>query len=362
MTAYLNQIACAVPPHDIHAAFGAVAHRLLPDPRQRALFQRMVARCGIEHRWSTLRPGVPGALDQDGFYRWGAFPDTLARMRWFERHAPPLAEAAVAPLDPARVRRWVTHVVVATCTGFYAPGLDLQLIERLGLDPGVERTVIGFMGCYAAINALKLARHIVRSEPRACVLVLALELGTLHLQERSDLEAVLSFLIFGDGCAAALVSAAPAGIALDGFRAVVVPDTADQITWRIGNQGFDMVLAGTVPHRLGTALEQALPAILGGRPAAAIALWAVHPGGRSVLDAVEQACGLNPERLADSRAILAGYGNMSSATVLFVLHRMLARAEAGTGVTGPGCALAFGPGLTAETMSFRLIGGAERMR
>jgi predicted naringenin-chalcone synthase len=206
------------------------------------------------------------------------------------------------------------------------------------------------MGCYAAINALKLARHIVRSEPRARVLILNLELCTLHLKETADIEQVLSFLLFGDGCAAAIVSADPVGTALDSFRAVLVPDTRDLITWSIRDCGFDMVLSGEVPAAIHDALHDHSAEILDGAPVGAIDLWAVHPGGRTVLDAVERAFALAPAKLAASRDTLRRYGNMSSATVMFVLDK-LQRAGGGRRT---GCAMSFGPGLIAETMLFRM--------
>ncbi|WP_207480865.1 type III polyketide synthase [Arenibaculum pallidiluteum] len=356
MAAYVNRIGTAVPPFDVHRRFVAYAPSLLPDPRVRKLFGRMADRCQIEHRYSFFRPAEAGeAVDADGFFRPGAFPGTAERMAFYERHAPGLAFSAIEALGLGDDARRITHVIVTTCTGFYAPGLDMQIVDRFGLDTTVERTIIGFMGCFAAINGLKLAHHIVRSEPRAKVLMVNLELCTAHLQESADLETVLSFLIFADGCAACLVSAEPQGIALDGFRAVVIPDSAGHITWHIGQSGFDMHLSGAVPSVLAAGLPAALPEILGGRSRDEVPLWAVHPGGRSVLDAVEQAAGLEPERLSDSRAVLRDFGNMSSATVMFVLERMLRRFRAsGMGGNAPGCAMAFGPGMTAETMNFRL--------
>lgn len=355
MTAYLNRIGTAVPPFDVHGKFVRIAPALLVDERLRRLFHRMAERCQIEHRWSFLEPEGGDGIDRNGFYRWGAFPATGPRMRFYERHAPDLAAAAVEALDLAGERERITHVIVATCTGFSAPGLDLHLTRRFGLRPSVERTTVGFMGCHAAINVLKLARHIVRSAPQARVLVVMLELCTLHFQESPDLETVLSFLIFGDGCAAGLVSAEPSGIALDDFRAVLVPDTEAQLTWRIGDYGFDMHLSGAVPSILAAALPDAMPDILDGRARDEIELWAVHPGGRSVLDAVEQAIGLESQQLDDSRAVLRDYGNMSSATVMFVLQRMLSRYRAtGIGGNALGCAMAFGPGMVAETMTFHI--------
>ena len=349
--AYVNRIATAVPAHDVHETFVEFARTLLPERRERVLFERMVQRSQIEHRWSCLAPGpdLEREVDAEGFYTRGAFPSTAERMRRYAAEAAPLAQQAVERLNLGERAREVTHLIVTSCTGYAAPGLDLELVERCGLDPSVERTLVGFMGCYAAISALKLARHIVRSEPRARVLVVSLELCTLHLQETSELEQVLTFLVFGDGCAAALVTSEPHGLALERFQALVAPETADQITWNIGDLGFDMFLSGRVPGAIGEALRSGAERIL--PPAAGpIDLWAVHPGGRSVLDAVEAAFGLEPSALAASREVLRRYGNMSSATVLFVLEALMREGRTGA----RGCAMAFGPGLTAETMLFTL--------
>jgi alpha-pyrone synthase len=351
-TAYINRIATAVPEHDVHTAFVRFARTLLDD-RRRKLFDRMSDRAQISHRWSSLTPAAEPegpSVDAAGFFTRGSFPSTADRMRRYEVAAPALAEAAVRKLGlDTDGLRGITHVIITTCTGFSAPGLDLELVERCGLHPSVERTVVGFMGCYAAINALKLSRHIVRSEPKARVLILSLELCTLHLQETDDLEQVLSFLVFGDGAAASLVSADPVGLALDRFYAVLVPETTGLITWHIRELGFDMFLSGQVPGAIAQGLKLKAGEILGGHNPEAIDLWAIHPGGRSVLDAVEGALALGPKALATSRTILERYGNMSSATIMFVLKKMLEPDHP----RGLGCGMAFGPGLTAETMLFR---------
>ncbi len=353
-TAYVNRIATAVPEHDVHTTFVRFARTLLDDRRAK-LFDRMADRAQISHRWSSLMPAAEPegpSIDAAGVFTRGSFPSTAHRMRQYDAAAPALAERAVNGLGlDAEARRRITHVIVTTCTGLSAPGLDLELVERCGLNPSVERTVVGFMGCYAGINALKLSRHIVRSDPEARVLLLSLELCTLHLQETSDLEQVLSFLVFGDGAAASLVTAEPTGIALDRFRAVLVPETTGLITWNIGEVGFDMFLSGQVPGAVGQGLRLMSDEILAGQKPEAIDLWAVHPGGRSVLDAVESALSLAPDALNTSRDILNRFGNMSSATVMFVLKEMLESNQP----KGQGCAMAFGPGLTAETMLFRTV-------
>lgn len=353
--AYINRIATAVPAHDVHAAFIAHASATLTAAgRSPAVFQRMVDRCGIDSRFSCLSPGAPpaGTTGTGEFYRRGRFPGTDARMRLFRQEAPVLAEAAVERLLAPHERSGITHVVITCCTGFSAPGLDFEIITRCGLPRSIERTIVGFMGCYAAINALKLARHIVRSEAGARVLMLNVELCTLHLQDTDDIEQILSFLIFADGCSAALISAEPQGLAMERFRAVALPGTDEMITWNIGDTGFDMVLSGKVPSALRSALPQRMHELLEGARPETVRLWAVHPGGRSIIDAVEQSLGLPPPALAVSRGVLRCFGNMSSATVMFVLERMMARDVAGQ----TGCAMAFGPGVVAECMLFRGAG------
>jgi predicted naringenin-chalcone synthase len=350
--AFINRIATATPPHDVHDPFLRFGQHMLRDDRRKlALFNRMAERSGIAHRYSFVQPDPGGAVaDVEGFYRAGAFPDTATRMKKFETCAPGLAAETAEKLLAGEDRSRITHVLVTSCTGLSAPGIDLELIERCGLPSTVERTMVGFMGCYAAINALKLARHIVRSQPEARVLAVNLELCTLHLHETDDLEEILSFLLFADGCAAALVSADPIGVEIKSFRAALVPDTRELIRWNIRQQGFDMVLSGGVPGAIRTALTKARDDILGG--ANDIELWAVHPGGRTVLDAVEQAFGLPASALGASRSVLNDYGNMSSGTVMFVLDRIMR--QAGNNAGKNGCAMSFGPGLSAETMMFRM--------
>jgi predicted naringenin-chalcone synthase len=239
--------------------------------------------------------------------------------------------------------------VVASCTGFIAPGIDQIIAAELGLDPGVERTFVGFMGCYAAVAALRVAYHIVRSEPSARVLVVTVELSTLHLQFTDEMEPLLAMLQFGDGAAAALVTADPSGFAVRNQFAASLSDSADLIRWTIGDTGFAMHLSGQVPAQIAQALLQGeLSArMLGDLPARSIDAWAVHAGGRSILDAVETALALGPDALEESRAVLSRFGNMSSATLMFVLAALLDNSERRTGI-----ALAFGPGLAAEGFRF----------
>ena len=351
-TAHIHRIATAVPPHDVHRPFVEFAETLLPEGTTRSLFKRMARLSAIEHRYSFVEPVTNGDAmwhDREELYVAGAFPTTARRMEAFEKFAPRLAGSALDRLALSEdERRGVTHVIVTSCTGLYAPGLDFDIVRHLGLSQPVERTMIGFMGCYAAINALKSAHYIVRSEPGANVLVLNLELCTLHLQETENLEQLLSFLLFADGCSACLIGAEPRGLAMDSFLAVSLPETSGLITWKIRDGGFDMHLSGQVPSEIRRTLQDAAGQVTRGRDVAEVELWAVHPGGRTVLDAVEQGMALPEDALRFSRGVLARFGNMSSATVMFVLADVMAQAQAGQ----QGCAMSFGPGVTAETMLF----------
>ena len=357
-TAHINRIGTAVPAHDIHAPFVAFARTLLADDKLVSVFDRMAERAGIARRYSTLCPGdlEAGEVDREGFYRRGHFPGTSVRMQRYETDALALALQAVDSLHIAAERARITHLIVASCTGFTAPGLDLQLGEALGLAANLSRTLVGFMGCSAAVPALRLAQQAVLADPGARVLVINLELCTLHLQETPDIETILSFLLFGDGCSAALVSADETGIALHDFYAAVIPNSQNLITWQIGEQGFRMYLSGKVPGRIAQTLrvERERPddgGLLRGEGMQAVELWAVHGGGRTVLDAVEMGLGLDNHALRHSRSILHDFGNMSSATVMFVLARMLA----GHDGARRGLAMAFGPGMVAETFRFSLV-------
>ena len=349
--AHLQRIGTAVPDHDIHQSFIDFASEMLHDPRAQSIFQRLVAKSDIRHRYSCLHNGGSGAgfaLDAHTFYADGHFPSTAERMRVFELAAPTLARRALDRLAlTAAERSRIGHVFVTCCTGFYAPGLDFDILNHLGLPGSTERTMVGFMGCYAAINALKLARHYVRSQPESSALVVNLELCTLHFHESQELTEVLAFLLFGDGASAALIGSEPGGFAMDGFEALKLEDSADLITWRIGDMGFDMFLSTHVPSRIARAMRENATAISANEK---VDLWAVHPGGRAVLDAVEEGLALDADALKASRCVLSRFGNMSSATVMFVLEQMMREASSGQ----RGCALSFGPGVTAEMMRFHV--------
>ena len=346
--AFINAIAGVTPDHDVHRLFIDWAESQVEDPRMRKLFMRMAERSGIEHRWSVLAP--PDGLPHDrpgGFYH-GPAPATSARMRCYAEEAPKLALAAIAKLKEQVAIDRVTHLVVASCTGFVAPGIDQIIARALGLD-NVERTLVGFMGCYAAVSALRTAHHIVRSEPEARVLAVTVELCTLHLQQTQEIEQLLAMLQFSDGAAAALVTAEPRGFEMSHLFSRNLEDSAELIQWKIVDTGFEMTLSGEVPGRIQHALEDegVRRTLFNGWSADEVDSWAVHAGGRSILDAVERGLELPQGALFASREILARCGNMSSATLMFVLALLLEQPDVRKGV-----AIAFGPGLAAEGFHF----------
>ena len=338
----VTAIATAVPALDFDANYHSWVARQLDGRREASLYARMAARSGIARRWSVLEPEDARLEEGEGLYSAGPV-STGRRMELYARHAPQLALQAIGNLGSLE---GVTHLVVASCTGFVAPGIDQIIARSLRLSPNVERTFIGFMGCYAAVTALRNARHIVRSEPGSRVLVVTIELSSLHHQEDVRLEALLARAQFGDGAAAAIVEATGEGLSLGEGLSVALDDTEDLITWHIADTGFVMHLSGEVPSKIVAALSSSeLRCRIGSTDQA----FAVHAGGRSILDAVERGLDLRPTSLDHSRGVLHDYGNMSSSTLMFVLARtMRSRPQEGT-------AMAFGPGLAVEGFRFGWI-------
>jgi predicted naringenin-chalcone synthase len=278
-------------------------------------------------------------------------PTTGRRMRYYAELAPPLAtQAAREALERSGVpARTLTHLVTVSCTGFLAPGLDWAVVRALGLQPTVQRTHIGFMGCHGAINGLRVAQAFSAADPAARVLVCAVELCSLHYHYGWDPQRIIANALFADG-AAAVVGSATAGAPAGSWRVAAtgscqLPESTTAMCWTVGDHGFEMTLAKALPGLITTHLRPWLSAWLDrqGVSLADIGSWAIHPGGPAIIDAVEGALGLPASATAPSRAVLAECGNMSSPTVLFILDRLrTARAPA------PCVALGFGPGVVVE--------------
>ncbi|WP_242090745.1 type III polyketide synthase [Curtobacterium sp. DN_7.5] len=351
MSATIRAIGTAVPRTSIGQ--GAVRDLFLDQADASRLARRIIGAAfdgsAVDTRHTVLPeldPAAgPGAFRDDA----GALvsPSTGTRNDAYRVLAPPLfvASARDALERAGTAPDTVTHVVTVSCTGFTQPGPDLDVVHQLGLRPSVFRQHIGFMGCCAAFPALRIAAAFVDADPDAVVLVVCAELCTLHVRASDDPDQIVSNSVFGDGAAAAVVTSGGPGLRLDAFTTSVVAEGVDDMAWNIGDEGFEMVLSTAVPKLIGEHVGRAVAPLLGeGRPAA-VPTWAVHPGGRAILDRTEEALGLPPTALAASRAVLRDHGNMSSATVFFVLAEAL---RSGLRAGAPVIALAFGPGLTVE--------------
>lgn len=350
--AYLNEIATAVPPNECQQLFLDSLPSWIAEPAVADKLRTIAKRSGIERRYTVL-DHVIGAPGSGMFYEIGNFPGTAKRMEVYRREAPGLAVKAVRALEARGVElATVTHLVITSCTGFYAPGLDVDLIRLLDLPRGVHRTIVGFMGCYAGITGLRTANDIVRADPDARVLVINLELCSLHLQQNAPIDRLVASLLFSDGCAASLVSAKPTGFRLDSFTSHLSLEDADKMQWLVEDQGFAMKLDADIPDRIRDYLSRntGIFAHAVGDPKA---LWAIHPGGRAILDAVRGAFSLSPEQIAPARRVLANYGNMSSASVMFVFEELLRHTPPNE--SRPGAAVAFGPGLTIKALEFTFV-------
>ncbi|MEW1979479.1 type III polyketide synthase [Citricoccus sp. NPDC079358] len=401
MTALLRSLHTAVPPTVLHQE--EVRDVLAAQPGLSRLGTRLVTAAfnasGIERRHTVVeewQDGGRGTGNGEGIFfdpETGHIlnPSTGVRNTVFTDHANDLYErAARGALDgcPDLGPEDVTHVITVSCTGFFSPGPDYQLVRRLGLAATTKRIHLGFMGCYAAIPALREAAALCEADPAAVVLVVSAELCTVHVRVANDQDTIVGASLFSDGAGAAIVTGETgkagktgnAGVAttagggagtgrapalrLDGFATVLTPVGEEAMAWNIGDHGFEMILGTYVPHIIDEHITGALEPLLAAepelaaRPYAELEHWAIHPGGRSILDKVQARLELTDAQLEPARDTLRDYGNMSSATVLFVLQRILERAgePVGAGTDGERvCAMAFGPGLTVESALMTLV-------
>lgn len=354
MSAYIQALGTALPAFRYNQVDSAdVLATLLGGSRTTRIFRELARHSSIDTRYSVLPDFAPNCPDPLLFNKNASPPSTASRNQIYEQLAPPLAAQAAkqALTDSECPAKNLTHLITVSCTGFFSPGLDVSLIRDLELNPNVQRFHLGFMGCYAALPALHLAAQIVAAQPKSTVLVVCCELCSLHYQPTDNRDNLLSASIFADGAGAALVSADPAGpIRLGNLGSVLIPESTEAMSWRIGDTGFIMGLAREVPRLIATGLKSHLASAGDPMLADLSALnWAVHPGGISILEACATGLNLPSERFAVSHDVLRNCGNLSSATILFVLKEQLARKQ-----LGPGCALAFGPGLTANWLGFHL--------
>ena len=357
----LHGIGTAVPTQQLSQAEAVeVAHRINAEsPEQVRLMSRIYQKTKVLSRGSVLleNDGVDGTTKERLSFYGSESPGTAERMQVFDAHAGGLAlEAAAKALKDADISSGaITHLVTVSCTGFQSPGVDLFLMDKLELAPSVQRTHIGFMGCHGAMNGLRVAHAFAEMDPNAVVLLCAVELCSLHMAYGWHPEKVVANALFADGAAAVVASANPSpahqSLVLRRSGSMVIPDSADLMHWEIGDHGFAMGLSPRVPETVGAALLPWLRDWLADQAIdlEAVTSWAIHPGGPRILSTCAEVLSLGPNLLLDSRAVLQEHGNMSSATILFILERLRRRSTA-----GPCLALAFGPGLSTEVALFDL--------
>jgi predicted naringenin-chalcone synthase len=352
MPAWLRSIAVTQPPERMaREEWRAIADRITPPAVDRAVLDRLAARSGIDERGCAASGAGAGFYPDPGS---AAPPGTAARMALWSRTARALAlDASRTALDRAGVpASRITHVITASCTGFESPGIDAHLIESLGVARSSKRLNVGFMGCHAAVNALAAARDAVLADGKAAALVCCAEVSSAHFHRSERLDQLVANTLFADGAAAAVVTGDDAAMDVActspkilGTHSILLPDSADEMRWTIGDLGFEMTLGARVPDILrqsvGPWVEASMRAH--GLAIADVHGWAIHPGGPRVIDAVAEALGLPAEATVHSREILRTCGNMSSGTLLAILGRLQASAA-----RRPWVGLAFGPGLAGE--------------
>ena len=344
--------------HSLHFMTNVVEARASDDELHRGMLflESIHDGCGIDRRYSVIEDFTRDDPAEFTFFpnnwRLDPVPSTKKRMEIYEEMSIAMAAevAQQALMDAGVAPDEVTHLVVVTCTGLFAPGPDILLVERLGLPRDTRRTVIGFMGCYGAFNGLRTADQIVGNDPDAVVLNVCVELCTLHYQASLDPQAIVGNCLFGDGAAAAVYARAgrfsSPGLRVVDDHCAITHDSLDQMQWHIGDQGFTMVLDVEIPRTLLAGGSDFIDELLGRSrwDRSDVDAWVVHPGGPRIIDAVRDSAGVDEAQVAHSRAILREYGNMSSPTVLFVLKRFLdEEPQADRHVM-----LGFGPGLTME--------------
>lgn len=366
MPAFLHPIGTAVPKFvtEQQRIADFMVNRLKLDEVEERKLRVLYRASGIQQRYSVLGDFGKNLNGKSFFKEDVAFPSAKPRMLLYQEHAIGLATTACKQaVEAAGIdRKEITHLIAISCTGMYAPGLDIELIDKLDLNTATERTSINFMGCYAAFNGMKAAYNIVRANPDANVLVVCVELCSIHLQEKKDEENILANAIFGDGAAATVVAGEARGACLEmkGFYSDLAPQGKNEMGWYIGDQGFEMKLTSKVPeviqdgiqeltHRLLARIEMSL---------SEIDFFAIHPGGKRILEVIEEKLNISREDNEAARQVLRDYGNMSSPTILFVIREIMEQrspSDSGKNLL----TFAFGPGLTMESAVLTYVSNAE---
>ena len=360
MPAHILALGTATPPIRIcQKAIAETFQRALElEPQHAASLHSIFSRSKIATRHSVIadytHPELKGAFFGDAFP--ATAPSTRKRNELYRKAAPKLAvEAAeIALRNWSGERAKISHVISVSCTGMYAPGIEFSLIEALQLPASVERLAINFMGCFGAFKGLAIAKSLARENPKHRILLVCTEFCSLHFQGDHSTETFVANSLFADGAGAAIVGCEPAGqehslFAMIGGASLAFANSADLMTWEAGDLGMVMGLSKKVPQLVVENANAFVQSLLGAAASYETCDWAVHPGGKAILQAVEKACGLSAGKLQTSWDILSNYGNMSSATFLFVLEALQRRLSPHKLTVG----LGFGPGICFEGILLR---------
>lgn len=358
MSVYIHDIATAVP-----ETFGKqqtlrefMKAGLAHDRKTQAIIHRIYSQSGINKRYLIKNDFEEDR--KDSFFNRSLSsdntPTTGERNEIYKTESTRLYLKVAQKLlaqNPEFSKDDITHIITVSCTGFFAPGPDFEIVRSLGLDSSTQRFHLGFMGCYASLPALKMAESFCTANPDAVVLIVSTELCTLHFQNKNDVDNLIASSVFADGSAGVLVSAKEPlrkGYRLDLFSSSLAYEGENDMAWTIGDAGFNMILSSYVPEIIAANLSKVLAPTFDELSISKddIDIWAVHPGGRAIVDKVEQGLELKEEQVSSSRTVLAQYGNMSSATILFVLDEIR---NSDIPTNSKVLPIAFGPGLTIET-------------
>ncbi|WP_031530064.1 UbiA family prenyltransferase [Dyadobacter crusticola] len=359
---YLSAIETAVPDHRYsQETLTSFYSRSTNDLTVKRKIRIVAGKTGIETRYSVIGDFNKEPAEFEFFNKtWDLLPEPglSQRMQLYQQHATRLSRKAIDKIrNFDTIKPNITHLITVTCTGLFAPGLDVELVRELDLNPSIQRSSVNFMGCNAAIIALKNADAICKSNPEATVLVVCTELCTIHFQKQYNEDYLLSNLLFGDGAVAALVTSQPSGdyahqVEIESFNSMILHNGYADMAWRLSETGFIMNLTSYVPDLISKNIKPMLQSI--GLKVDNFQHWAVHPGGKRIVDDFAIALELDKCLLAPTYEVLRDYGNMSSPTVLFVLKSVLEKARPehqGDRIF----AAAFGPGLSIETMQLRYV-------
>ena len=358
MPAFIQNISTTVPERSYDQSFlrDRMKEYISEKEITKRIIHRIYSKSGIDKR-HTVIPDFNANGDPQFFFQEDgtlSVPSTGERNELYIQKAKKLfIETARKTIDqnPSVDRSDITHVITVSCTGFFAPEPGFEIIQQLGLPSYSQRYHLGFMGCFAAFPAMKMAKAFCESEPGAKVLIVCLELCSIHLQPSEVTDNLISASVFADGAAGMIISADKPknGYELSQFSTAIAPKSEQDMAWTIGDTGFDMILSTYVPDIIESNLHESLQPLFEDyqQDINGIDHWALHPGGRAILDKIQQSLALSDQQLTPSRSILAEYGNMSSATILFVLEHLLRQPTQKNKESV--LAMAFGPGLTIES-------------